>query len=603
MLNPKTDRLNYGSLLEPDLGYKVDFAIGTTYSLDLNALIGASLSLGLSEETDSSLMNNPVFLLEALNTTAGKIALFCENGQIHLPSNQNKMFILLEQMVFDVTTGKRRGIAHYPSFHPKMWLIRYISNEGNVKYRFIILSRNLTFDRSWDVTFSMDGEVTGEAKEKNQPLCDFLEYLKGWIRKNDQTKAKIRKIKDIIAELPYVQFEVDGRLFKDYQFLPIGIRKQNGEYYNIMDNALFTDAFQEVFIMSPFVSNDIIKKFNDRRYNSEKVATKYMLVTRKETLRDINPENCSNFEVYTMKDAVADGESQISDDESNIKNQDIHAKIYMTRMYSWSKLYLGSMNASHNAAYGNIEFMLCLDAPNRYMNLGTLSESIFNGPADGKDNPFEPTEVSSLNKEDVEGTDLADIVKNITRMKGKGSVEEIDGRYNLSLQFDNYTSEEGVTIRPLLSNKTETINSSVTFKDLDITQLSEFFVISVNKDGEKLDRVIVIPVSGLPENRVKEVISSVVSDKPKFFEYIAYLLGDNAISSALEIERLESVNGSGKYTPQIPALYEKMLQTAATNPEKFRDIEYLIKSISKDGVVPEDFEELYKVFMKVVKLK
>ena len=119
MLNPKTDRLNYGSLLEPDLGYKVDFAIGTTYSLDLNALIGASLSLGLSEETDSSLMNNPVFLLEALNTTAGKIALFCENGQIHLPSNQNKMFILLEQMVFDVTTGKRRGIAHYPSFHQR----------------------------------------------------------------------------------------------------------------------------------------------------------------------------------------------------------------------------------------------------------------------------------------------------------------------------------------------------------------------------------------------------------------------------------------------------------------------------------------------------
>ena len=46
-----------------------------------------------------------------------------------------------------------------------------------------------------------------------------------------------------------------------------------------------------------------------------------------------------------------------------------------------------------------------------------------------------------------------------------------------------------------------------------------------------------------------------------------------------------------------------MLQTAATNPEKFRDIEYLIKSISKDGIVPEDFEELYKVFMKVVKLK
>ena len=60
MLNPGNDRLDYGSILTAPAGYELDFAVGTTYSLDLDALIGASFALGLSEETDSELMNNPV---------------------------------------------------------------------------------------------------------------------------------------------------------------------------------------------------------------------------------------------------------------------------------------------------------------------------------------------------------------------------------------------------------------------------------------------------------------------------------------------------------------------------------------------------------------
>ena len=49
-------------------------------------------------------------------------------------------------------------------------------------------------------------------------------------------------------------------------------------------------------------------------------------------------------------------------------------------------------------------------------------------------------------------------------------------------------------------------------------------------------------------------------------------------------------------------LYEKMLKTAATAPERFKEIEYLIKSVSADGVIPEGFEELYNTFRKVVKM-
>ena len=105
------DRINYGEVLMPPVGYKLERAIGTTYSLDLDTLVGTSLALGLSMETDSAFLNNPVCLLEALRTTGDKVALFCESGQIHLPGNVNSLYILLEKMVFSVKTAKRRGMA------------------------------------------------------------------------------------------------------------------------------------------------------------------------------------------------------------------------------------------------------------------------------------------------------------------------------------------------------------------------------------------------------------------------------------------------------------------------------------------------------------
>ena len=45
-----------------------------------------------------------------------------------------------------------------------------------------------------------------------------------------------------------------------------------------------------------------------------------------------------------------------------------------------------------------------------------------------------------------------------------------------------------------------------------------------------------------------------------------------------------------------------MLQTMSASPERFKEIDYLIKAVSSDGVVPEEFEKLYNTFKKAVKL-
>ena len=109
MLNPNNDRLDYGQALARRPDMILILLLAQPILLILMPLVGASLALGLSEETDSELMNNPVCLLEALRSTGDNVALFCEGGQIHMPNRVTPLYILLEKMVFSVKTPKRKG--------------------------------------------------------------------------------------------------------------------------------------------------------------------------------------------------------------------------------------------------------------------------------------------------------------------------------------------------------------------------------------------------------------------------------------------------------------------------------------------------------------
>ena len=609
MLNPNNDRLDYGQVLAPPDNYMLDFAIGTTYSLDLDALVGACISLGLSEETDSDLMKNPICLLEALRATGDKVALFCEGGQIHTPNNITSLYILLEKMVFQVSTSKRKEITKYPSFHPKFWLLKYVDERGTPLFRVVVLSRNLTFDRSWDVTFTMDGKVNGRKTLKTSPIVDFVSYLTSNLPSDENAKAKLKKIRMIMRELPYVHFELNSREFEDFEFLPTGIKNSNGGFHTTADKPfvpLFEDSFHEILIMSPFLTNSVIREFVDR--NKYINHTEYMLFTRAMSLGKLNPNDCADFRIFTMKDAVVDGESTISEEEQQIQKQDIHAKIFMVRKYSDTYLYLGSLNASHNAINGNVEFMVMLKSKNRYLNMRKLSEAFFNGYEDNPSNPFQEVKLTDsvvVDEEQEKNNILEGYIKEINRMKPTAMVLTNEENYDVNVYFAKFeNSKYKVTVSPLLSNKTEMISENVLFKSLSLTQLSEFFKISVSDGTSTIQRVIIIPTDGIPEDREKAVVSNVVKDKECFYRYIAFLLGDNYVLSALETANGTNAMGVGNTQKiiQTPALYEKMLQTAATAPERFKEIDYLIKAVAADGVIPEQFEELYNVFKKVVKL-
>ena len=116
--------------------------------------------------------------------------------------------------------------------------------------------------------------------------------------------------------------------------------------------------------------------------------------------------------------------------------------------------------------------------------------------------------------------------------------------------------------------------------------------------------MIRIPTSGMPEEREKAVVTDVIRDQNCFYSYVAFLLGDDHVLSALEgLDRqMGSEPGKSGRSVRLPALYEKMLRTAASDPEKLREVGELIRTVGADGVIPEEFAQMYGVFREAVGL-
>ena len=138
--------LIYGEQIVTD-GCRVEFAVGLTYSLNLEAMLTVPLAFGELGELDDNVRQNPAFLLEGIRRASDKIVLFCNTGGIHVPQETKTIFSLLEGSIFEVSNGK----SIYSNFHPKLWLVKEIDSEGKAWLKLAIMSRNMDFSACLDI--------------------------------------------------------------------------------------------------------------------------------------------------------------------------------------------------------------------------------------------------------------------------------------------------------------------------------------------------------------------------------------------------------------------------------------------------------------------
>ena len=600
MFRPKEDRLNYGQLLVPPVGYTLDLAVGTTYSLDLETLMAVSIALGIQESTDSSLSNNPFAILKSLQGLSDKMLVFCEAGQIAaMQPEKSPLMLLLDKMIVPVKLREMKGKG-FPSFHPKTWTLQYSDAEGNRLYRFIVLSRNLTFDRSWDVAVSLNGKDTKKEQATSIPIVDFLNYLKYNALEGVSLKTEKRRIlNSLIQDLPYVLFNLDDKRFLDFEIIPLGIGQ-----VNINDDPLIWDSFHDLLVFSPFISSGVMRSFDERKMLKD---TRRHLITRTSELHKIAGK-LDTFRVYTLKDTVVEGEEIVSDEETEkIQPQDLHAKMYLMTKGSRSSLYLGSMNASENGLHRNVEMLLRLSGYRYYLNMDAIESDLF-GP-DEKGNPFEEIDlagVDTIAPETEEKDALERVLKGICRLKSKAEVVRDGDKYNVTVSF---ISPRGgfpnAEIAPARTVRSQQLAEEVTFDGLSALELTELYRITVKGETENISRMILIPTE-MPSDRDDMVVRSILKDKRAFVDYLAFILGDDYVLSALEMEASAASDRDvdrRSVEDGLPAIYEKMLKTAHTEPERLKEIRLVMDRISDTEVIPDEFVRMYETFAKTLKLK
>lgn len=93
-LDFSTAKLDYRELLTPPEGYVVDYAVGTTYSLDLQALLTVPLAFGFITDLGDDIENiNKLYTLSAIAETKKKFSIFCDAKNIKIPGkNQDSAF-------------------------------------------------------------------------------------------------------------------------------------------------------------------------------------------------------------------------------------------------------------------------------------------------------------------------------------------------------------------------------------------------------------------------------------------------------------------------------------------------------------------------------
>ena len=115
MLHPTKNRLDYGAQLVPPQGYQLHYAIGTTYSLDLEALMLIPVAMFYSQDLDINADSIRYDMLDALTKAADRITIFCQKGKIKVPSSYHHLIAYWEKGICEIAMKN-----HLSSFHPKV---------------------------------------------------------------------------------------------------------------------------------------------------------------------------------------------------------------------------------------------------------------------------------------------------------------------------------------------------------------------------------------------------------------------------------------------------------------------------------------------------
>ena len=614
MLQPHDRRLLMESLRPPP-GLQLDFAIGTTFSLDLVALLVTPMAFTFFdwEADDGKPITEPIALLQSIRRNAERMAIFCQAGEIKIPPRDQRLFAYLEDCVHQVTAHEPGGV-----FHPKVWILRYLGQQDEVIYRLICASRNMTFDRSWDTLLVLDGHLLKRQNGIgiNNPLGDFVRALPK-LSIDPLPTPTLTRINQIEYEVRRVAFEAPEGM-ELTAFWPLGIPDHR--------RWPFQDCRDRRLVISPFVSEDALRRLRP----TEKQG---ILISRADSLRTLSPELLAGYEEVlvldpSVDDAVGDSETTMSpalrDSETSLAGRGmgdelkgLHAKLFVVDDGWDARVWTGSANATSAAFHQNVEFLVELKAKKSQIGIDALIGSDVS-PTDLRKllqpyGPIEPTQDDIWQERfDREALKVRLAIVQ-TGIRGKVTATAEKDIYELVLTADRQVEHEGVILScwPITCSR-ELFEQQghfdkdvplATFQQISIEAITPFiaFSVRIEVDGKIGESCFVLKarLAGAPDDRKDHLLQYVIRNQRELMAYLLMLLAgpDDGAISATFLQHFASGGPATRHSWLDVPLFESLVRCLDRNPKQLEEVGALLNDLgtteSGRALIPDGVQSIW----------
>jgi hypothetical protein len=342
------------------------------------------------------------------------------------------------------------------------------------------------------------------------------------------------------------------------------------------------------------------------------------VISRSESLAELSG-NVPFKDAYVLHDAAEteDGE----DDIARSHEIGLHAKAYMYQVDQTTYLAVGSANATDAAlvARNNVEILAELSGPTYKIGsvLNFLSKDQDAGlgqylvpwtPADA----VETDVAAKENEKKLERAREALLAAELTlhcRKEDDAWQLDLESTGAIELPAIKRVQTWPVTIgadRAVDAIALAT-GSPVRLPVQAISSLTSLIAFRLEAGSESLNFALNLPVTGMPEERDRAILRSVVKNRQGFLRYLLLLLaglGDGAdVGAVARAFSAQSAKQGQRAFDDVPLL-EELVRAFSRDRKRLVKVERLIDDITEDGdaeeILPDGFLKFWQVFKQAI---
>ena len=605
MLSPDS-RTTAFELIRPPVGYRLDFAVLTTYTLDLEALLVLPLSvLAHPEGGLEALLADPLQLHQAIRDAGDRVHVFVDQTGIAIPRSARPLYSMLEPSVHPVR-APNGGI-----FHPKVWIARFTAMDETAEdlLRVAILSRNLTFDRSWDVALASEAQFrSNRYVEASRPLRDFLLALPQMATHTNRTPSDVADCVEALADQVWqTAFPAPDGFDSPIEFRAIGLTR-DCQAWSPPPNGY------RALAVAPFVNRTVLDEVCRLSENDR------ILVSRQEELDNLSEDALAAWSQILVLSDVAQGEAEDGPADADAEGQadtdgtvkggpgtgsesspsGLHAKMIAVE-YRWNVTWsVGSANLTWSAFTGNNVEMMALITGKKARANGQGIDHFLDGGFRDLCVPYQRTELEEVDRCISDARARLEAARDVLADADLRVVcEPGDDLWTLTIDGGQMPFDDDIDIMvwpvSIAEDQALQLHEPLRWR-LPLAGLTAFIAFRLRvavRDVDDIRMALQLPAEGMPVDRMHHVLRGLLDSPEKFLRFLRALLGGfDQLLGWTRDEGKENGLASWGVGTGGEALLDDLVRTASRDPERLVPVRRLIDDLRKteEGrrIVPDD---------------